>query len=129
MGVFAVFRRKKKDVVEASPEETGAVVASQDDEVTEAKSKAGTETETTEAAEIRAGIDADAHADTDVEEDVDGGAGAGVDADARVDVDVDADADLDVADKAEGASDVVEIPKQQSAEAAADNEAGEGARK
>lgn len=128
MGVFAVFRRKKKDVVEASPEETGAVVASEGDEVTEAKSKAETETET-EAAEIRAGIDADADADTDVEEDVDGGAGAGVDVDARVDVDVDAAADLDVADKAEGTSEVVEIPKQQSAEAAADNEAGEGARK
>ncbi|MDV5148800.1 hypothetical protein R1T08_32770 [Streptomyces sp. SBC-4] len=128
MGVFAVFRRKKKDVVEVSPEETGAVVASEGDEVTEAKSKAGTETET-EAAEIRAGIDADADAGTDVEEGVDGGAGAGagVDADARVDVDV--DADLDAVDKAEAASEVVEIPKQQSAEAAADNEAGEGARK
>ncbi|QPK50778.1 gliding motility protein [Streptomyces gardneri] len=45
--------------------------------------------------------------------------------------DVDAAEGVDTDERAGGsvASEVVEIPKQQSAEAAADNEAGEGARK
>ncbi|MFB7587819.1 hypothetical protein [Streptomyces sp. NPDC056169] len=103
-------------MVEASSEETGTVGTSVDG-VTEA-----------EAAETRA--EAEVAVETD----------AGVEAgSAAADV-VEVTAGTEPADDAHGvdtdepaagavASEVVEIPKQQSAEAAADNEAGEGARK
>ncbi|WP_405858236.1 hypothetical protein OG361_29340 [Streptomyces sp. NBC_00090] len=126
MGVFALFRRKKKEVVEASSEETGAVGPSEDD-VTEAG-----------AAETRAAVDAEvggeaegdvtAEADGDGDGDGDGTTGAEA-APEAVAVDGAEDVDTDKAAAGAVAAEVVEIPKQQSAEAAADNEAGEGARK
>ncbi|TXS11793.1 hypothetical protein EAO70_33500 [Streptomyces sp. adm13(2018)] len=84
MGVFSMFRRKKKDPATGPSEETGtgagAPTADGDGDGTEAGSGVG-------AAEVVA-LDEDEAAEVDV----------------------------------------VEIPKQQSVEAAADNEAGEGAR-
>ena len=129
MGVFAVFRRKKKDVVEASSEETG-VAGTPVDDVTEAGAESRTETEITVESEAGAEVRVEVGAGTDT------GAADVVEATAKAD----ADDAADDADAAEGlgtdeeaagavASEVVEIPKQQSAEAAADNEAGEGARK
>ncbi|MFD0150339.1 hypothetical protein ACWGQ4_26255 [Streptomyces sp. NPDC055721] len=121
MGVFAVFRRKKKDVVEASSEETG-VAGTPVDDATEAGADTRAETE----------ITAESEAVAEVRVEVGAGAGAGgadvVEATAD---DADAAEGLDTDEEAAGAvaSEVVEIPKQQSAEAAADNEAGEGARK
>lgn len=117
MGVFALFRRKKKDVVDASTEETGAVGPSEGD-VTEAG-----------AAETRAAVDVevggkDVTAEADGEGDGDGTTGA-----EPVAVDGAEGVDTDEAAAGAVAAEVVEIPKQQSAEAAADNEAGEGARK
>ncbi|MCX4983914.1 hypothetical protein [Streptomyces sp. NBC_00572] len=100
MGVFALFSRKKKDAAAASPEEAGAV----------APEEAG-----------------DTEAGTDAPEAVADAAKAGSEVEtASGDVD-----DVDAGEAATGAvaAEVVEIPKQQSAEAAADNEAGEGARK
>ena len=81
MGVFARFRRKSKDVVEASTEEAQAATLT---------------------------------ADTPEEAAAQG-----------QEVGAEKGADDSEADAAEG----VDIPKQQSADEAADNEAGEGARK
>ncbi|MEU3483661.1 hypothetical protein ACI2LO_24300 [Streptomyces sp. NPDC033754] len=113
-------------MVEASSEETG-VAGTPVDDVTEAGAESRTETE----------ITAESEAGAEVRVEVGAGTGAVVEATAKADTDADA---ADGADAAEGlgtdeeaagavASEVVEIPKQQSAEAAADNEAGEGARK
>ncbi|MFI0985885.1 hypothetical protein [Streptomyces exfoliatus] len=102
MGVFAVFRRKKKDVAAVSPET--------------ASEEAGTA----------------AVAETPVE---DGDAASGVGGPETVASTEVTDAEAEDADETvaaetvEAAADAVEIPKQQSAEAAADNEAGEGVRR
>ncbi|CAM5607899.1 hypothetical protein [Streptomyces narbonensis] len=157
MGVFAVFRRKKKDVVEASSEETGAVATPTADaaDTTETDAVAGADAEVAADVDVDACVAADSRAD--VGGDVDAGVGIGVGADVSAEVDdviviateaaeapeagtadsVDGSADADATEgvdrdeRAAGAvvSEIVEIPKQQSAEAAADNEAGEGARK
>ncbi|WP_328942195.1 hypothetical protein OG259_11520 [Streptomyces sp. NBC_00250] len=102
MGVFAVFSRKKKDAAAASPEETGAVAPAEDGDT-----ESGTDTPEAVADTAKAGSEVETASG-----------------------DVDAD-DVDAGEAATGAvaAEVVEIPKQQSAEAAADNEAGEGARK
>ncbi|MFE5982794.1 hypothetical protein ACFQ63_24125 [Streptomyces wedmorensis] len=99
MSLLAMFRRKKQDVVETSSKET-VTVAPVADETTDADSGTGT-SETAEALTAPAENEA--------------ASAQGVDA-----------AGAETAEAA--AADVVEIPKQQSAEAAADNEAGEGAR-
>ncbi|WP_242427679.1 hypothetical protein [Streptomyces sp. Root431] len=118
-------------MVEASSEETG-VAGTPVDDVTEAGAESRTETEITVESEAGAEVRVEVGAGTDT----DTGAADVVEATAKAD----ADDAADDADAAEGlgtdeeaagavASEVVEIPKQQSAEAAADNEAGEGARK
>ncbi|MFE5942862.1 hypothetical protein [Streptomyces sp. NPDC056480] len=111
MGVFAMFRRKKKDAAAVSSEETetGAVVPAAD---------GGPETEAgTDAVEASTAFGLDTEKAAAAE-------GDGVDADEADEVETGA-----VASEVVEVVDVVEIPKQQSAEAAADNEAGEGARK
>lgn len=94
MGVFAMFRRKKQDAVEASPEETEAVAPAEDggEALTAQAAPAADEAGSADGAEGVEGVEKD---------EVTAGA----------------------------VPEAVEIPKQQSAEAAADNEAGEGARR
>ncbi len=104
MGVFAMFRRKKQDAAAVPSEETetGAVAPAEDGD---------TETETgTDAPEAATGAGVDTANAATAEAD-------GVDAD-----------EVETGAVSSEVVDVVEIPKQQSAEAAADNEAGEGAR-
>ncbi|MFE5713378.1 hypothetical protein ACFQ7J_21505 [Streptomyces sp. NPDC056501] len=122
MGVFAVFRRKKKDVVEASSEETG-VAGTPVDDLTEAGADTRAETEITaeSEAEVRVEVGAGTTAADVVE--------ATAEADAADDAGAAEGLDTDEVAAGAVATEVVEIPKQQSAEAAADNEAGEGARK
>ncbi|MCX5229147.1 hypothetical protein [Streptomyces sp. NBC_00233] len=112
MGVFAMFRRKKKDAAAVSSDETetGAVVPAADGDT---ERGSGTEAGT-DASEAATASGVDTAKATAAEAD-------GVDAD-----EVQTGA---VASEVVEVVDVVEIPKQQSAEAAADNEAGEGARK
>ncbi|MFE7603291.1 hypothetical protein [Streptomyces sp. NPDC057494] len=99
MGVFAMFRRKKQDAVETSAEETGA----------------GTE----------AGADLTAEAPKAPVEN-----GAGVAEGAEGTDRADGAEDVETGEVTAGAAaEAVEIPRQQSAEAAADNEAGDGARR
>ncbi|MEX0170396.1 hypothetical protein [Streptomyces sp. LMG1-1-1.1] len=99
MSLLAMFRRKKQDVAEASPEETGTVAPMRD-----------------EAADSDAGAGASdaVEALTASADDEAAGAEAG---------------DADGPEAAAAVAGEVEIPKQQSAEAAADNETGEGARR
>ncbi|MGA5196415.1 hypothetical protein [Streptomyces exfoliatus] len=105
MGVFAVFRRKKKDVATVSPatasEEAGTVAVD------------GTPVE-----------DGDAASGADAPEDV-----ASTEVTEIKTEDAEDKDETVAAEAVEAAADAVEIPKQQSAEAAADNEAGEGARR
>ncbi|RSS60097.1 hypothetical protein EF909_09705 [Streptomyces sp. WAC01280] len=132
MGVFAVFRRKKKDVVEASPEETG-VAGTPVDDVTEAGADTRAETEITAESEAGADVRVEVGAGTGTSASASASAADVVETTAEAGAADGADAaeGLDTDEEAAGAvaSEVVEIPKQQSAEAAADNEAGEGARK
>ncbi|MER5706144.1 hypothetical protein AB0B13_21945 [Streptomyces sp. NPDC042898] len=115
-------------MVEASPEGTG-VAGTPVDDVTEAGADTRAETEITAeseaGAEVRievgAGTGTSAGAADVVEATAEAGAADGADAAEGLDTDEEAAGAV--------ASEVVEIPKQQSAEAAADNEAGEGARK
>lgn len=118
MGVFARFRRKTKDSDEAS--------------ATKGTAETPMAVETVEApSEAAAGADAEAtsEAGTDARERADKEPAEPAAADAAAEptgsAGTDGAADPDGAADADG----VEIPKQQSAEAAADNEAGEGARK
>ncbi|MCX5203777.1 hypothetical protein OG897_20245 [Streptomyces sp. NBC_00237] len=104
MGVFAMFRRKSKDTAEASTEEE----------------QTGTPTADSPEVTAAAGNPADVKAGSEAPE----GASAEVTDDATKAVPEAADAVADAPD-AEG----LEIPKQQSADEAADNEVGESARK
>ncbi|MFD3334020.1 hypothetical protein ACFWV1_15440 [Streptomyces sp. NPDC058700] len=108
MGVFAMFRRKKKDAAAVAPEseEAGAVVPVEDGEA-ESGADAPDAVAGTGTVEAKEAEDAeDAVADEAV---------SAVEAGETV--------------AGEAAAEVVDIPKQQSAEAAADNEAGEDARR
>ena len=109
MGVFAMFRRKKKDAAAVSSDETetGAVVPAADGDT---ERGSGTEAGA-DASEAATASGVDTAKATAAEAD-------GVDAD-----------EVQTGAVASEVVEVVEIPKQQSAEAAADNEAGEGARK
>ncbi|MFE0652350.1 hypothetical protein ACFVZH_27595 [Streptomyces sp. NPDC059534] len=99
MGLLAMFRRKQQDAAEVSPDEAGA----------DAPAEGGTDTGTAaEASEAAAALTAPVEDAADPD-------GAG-------------EVETDEEPAGAVASEVVEIPKQQSAEAAADNEAGEGAR-
>lgn len=125
MGVFARFRRKAKGAVEASTEEctAGSTAAGSEDGTTGEPGKDASKVR--EPVEVSAG---EATVAAGSEEDAGGGetaAGAGS-----------GTGEVPAADGA-GSSDPagssgaeqVEIPKQQSVDEAADNEAGEGARK
>ncbi|MFG2502030.1 hypothetical protein ACGFSB_27930 [Streptomyces sp. NPDC048441] len=114
MGVFARFRRKSKDTEEASTTEAAVGTPTAEPEAAEESPDAETGKEEAKAESIE--DDTEAEAKTD----------------AKADAEVDDKADTK--DKAESteaaAAENVEIPKQQSAEKAADNdEADEGARK
>ncbi|MGX1674354.1 hypothetical protein [Streptomyces sp. NPDC055400] len=102
MGVFARFRRKSKDAEEASATEAQAAPVTAGPEAEDSSS--GTEDSpsgTSEAADTSAATDA-----------------------------VKPEASTEAADTPDSAAaEPVEIPQQQSAEQAADSEAGEGARK
>ncbi|MFD3536121.1 hypothetical protein [Streptomyces sp. NPDC058664] len=121
MGVFAMFRRKKKDVVAASPEsEEAGTVASAEDGDAESGPGVPEAAVASEAAEAEGTTGAGATTGVaEVAESADGAEDT-----ERVGAD---EADGAVAGSAATAS--VEIPKQQSAEAAADNEAGDHARR
>ncbi|MFH8716779.1 hypothetical protein [Streptomyces zaomyceticus] len=120
MGVFAMFRRKKKGAAVVPSEETGATAPAEDGDTDTASD--APEALTIEAAEGTAEAAEDT-ADTEVA----GVAGAkGADG---VDDDQGDEVTGAAAAEAVEAVEAVEIPKQQSAEAAADNEAGESARR
>lgn len=103
MGVFAMFRRKGKEAAEASTEEAQAVAVTDAPEEAEPGARSGEAVD----AETKDGTGAASTAEpSDVSEP---GEGEGV-----VEAEV---------------VEAVEIPKQQSADEAADNEAGESARK
>ncbi|WP_326576347.1 hypothetical protein OG889_11420 [Streptomyces sp. NBC_00481] len=101
MGVFSLFRRKAKDTEEA------AVTATEPTAQTEAE-ESGEAKESTEATQP----EAEAETKTEVE------------AEAKAE-----DEGAESAAETVDAGDDVEIPKQQTADQAADNEAGESARK
>ncbi|MFK4070982.1 hypothetical protein [Streptomyces sp. NPDC029674] len=105
MGVFARFRRKAKDSGEASTTEAAADTLTAEPEAAEGSPEAGADAKPVAEADR---TEEAGKADKDTE-------GAAEDK---------SDGTAEAAD-----SDGVDIPKQQSAEKAADNEAGEGARK
>ncbi|MEU6768313.1 hypothetical protein ABZ916_38130 [Streptomyces sp. NPDC046853] len=119
MGVFARFRRKSKDAEEASTADAAAGTLTAEPEAAgeTPESESGKEEGKTEAA---AGDETEAEAGTKAD------AGTGAEADAET-----AGKTEDEAKSSEeAAAENVDIPKQQSAEKAADNdEADEGARK
>ncbi|MFC8127939.1 hypothetical protein [Streptomyces sp. NPDC057302] len=136
MGVFARFRRKSKDTEEAST--TEAAVGTLTAEKPEAAGDSpAAESGTTEKADETGKEDAKVEAaavEEKAEAAAEGEAEAVTKAEGKAEAETDAKAEDEAEDSAESteeaAAENVDIPKQQSAEKAADNdEADEGARK
>lgn len=129
MGVFARFRRKSKDAEEASTTEAAAGTLTAEPEAAEKSSDAETGKE---EAKAEATAEDEPKAETEVktkaEKKAEKKAETKAETKAEADVETETEAKPDDTDAA--GADNVDIPKQQSAEKAADNdEADEGARK
>lgn len=131
MGVFARFRRKAKGTVEASTEECTAgcvTVGTEDGASGEPAKDALKVKEPVEASGDEAAGSVDSDESKDSADGDEAGSGSGSGSEKAPPASAAADASGPSGPAGSSGAEQLEIPKQQSVEEAADNEAGEGAR-